>query len=390
MTEGRVEPGFEAVREAFLAAHEGRGGGQLCIYRHGRPVLDVWTAPFAGDSITVLMSCTKGAVAVLVQMLVEAGELDLETPIAAWWPEFAAQGKEGITLTHVLTHSSGLFGWEVDSGMGGREALDWETSTAALAAMRPYWAPGSAYLYHFITYGYLIGEVIRRATGRTVGRQLADRIAGPLGLDLWIGLPASEEPRVVEHVRPAPPVGPDGLSATFAAMGLDTGDRLVKGIVQTMGATEELIDLMMGPAGRAPEVPAGNGVGDARSLARMYAAVIGEVDGVRLLKPETVEAMRRPRTDHLKGPPPLPPLEGDAQRFGLGVELSRRIIPLLGKGSFGHPGAGGRIAFADPESGVAVGYVCDGMLWDGRSADPRWAWMEPLAEAVRQLEGTPA
>jgi CubicO group peptidase (beta-lactamase class C family) len=391
MAGGRVDKGFEAVHQAFLAAHPPEhGGGQLCVYRHGRPVVDVWTGPFAEDSITVLMSCTKGAVAVLVQMLVEGGVLDLDTPIAAWWPEFGAQGKEGITLTHVLTHSSGLFGWEVDSGLGGEAALDWERAISGLAEMRPYWTPGTAYLYHFITYGFLVGEVVRRATGRTLGQQLAERISRPLGLDLWIGLPASEEPRVVPHVRAGPPAGAEGLNATFRAMGLDTEDRLVKGIVQTMTATEELIDLMTGPAGRAAEVPAGNGVGDARSLARMYAAVIGEVDGTRLLRPETVEALRRPRTDHLKGPPPLPGLEGDPQRFGLGVELSRRMIPLLGQGSFGHPGAGGRIAFADPESGVTVGYVCDGMLWDGRSLDPRWAWMEPLAQAVRQLEGTPS
>jgi CubicO group peptidase (beta-lactamase class C family) len=391
MDGGRVEKGFEAVRDAFLAAHPPQvGGGQLCVYRHGRPVVDVWTGSFGEDSLTVLMSCTKGAVAVLVQMLVEAGVLDLDTPIAAWWPEFAAEGKEAITLGHVLTHSSGLFGWEADSGLGGEAALDWEVATSALAAMRPYWAPGTAYLYHFITYGFLIGEVVRRATGRTLGEQLAARIAGPLGLDLWIGLPAGEEPRVVPHVRAAPPAGAEALNATFRAMGLDPEDRLVKGIVQTMGATEQLIDLMTGPAGRAPEVPAGNGVGDARSLARLYAATIGDVDGIRLVRPETVEALRRPRTDHLKGPPPLQSLEGDPQRFGLGVELARKLMPLLGPGSFGHPGAGGRIGFADPESGVSVGYACDGMLWDGRNPDPRWTWMAPLAQAVRQLEGTPS
>jgi CubicO group peptidase (beta-lactamase class C family) len=116
----------------------------------------------------------------------------------------------------------------------------------------------------------------------------------------------------------------------------------------------------------------------------MYAACIGEVDGVRLLKPQTVERLRTPQTDHLKAPPPLPSTpDGDAQRFGLGFELPRRLLPMLGPGSFGHPGAGGRLGFADPESGCAVGYACNGMLWDGRNPDPRWGWMAALDEAVK-------
>jgi CubicO group peptidase (beta-lactamase class C family) len=384
---GTVEAGYEAVRDGFAAAHPPQvGGAQLCVYQHGRVVVDLWTGrdtvrdrAYDGDTLGVLMSCTKGAVAICVHRLIERGELDLTTPVAHWWPAFAANGKEAITLTHLLTHSSGLFGWEVDSGMDGAAALDWERACAALAAMRPYWAPGSAYLYHFITYGFLIGEVVRQATGKTLGRQFAELVAAPLGLELWIGLPARLADRVAPHIRAAPGLGEETLLTGFAAVGLDPTDRLVRGIAQTMAATDQLIDLMNAPFALAAEVPAGNGVGNARAQARMYAACLDEVDGVRLLKPETVEAMRAPRTDHLKGPPPLPPAaDGEAQRFGLGFELPRRLIPLLGPTSFGHPGAGGRLAFADPASGLAVGYACNGMLWDGRHPDPRWAWLEPL------------
>ena len=141
-------------------------------------------------------------------------------------------------------------------------------------------------------------------------------------------------------------------------------------IGETFQATEELIDLLNTTAGRAAEVPAANGVGNARSLARLYAACLGEVDGVRLLKPETLERLRTPQTDHLRGPPPLPPVAEDAQRFGLGFELPRRLLPMLGPGSFGHPGAGGRLGFADPERGCAVGYAGNAMLWDGRNPTP--------------------
>ena len=390
--EQRVERGFEAVRDAFVAAHPAEvGGAQLCVYRHGRPVLDLWTGrdtaadrPYGPETLTVLMSCTKGAVAILAQQMLARGELSLDAPIAEAWPEFAANGKGAITLAHVLTHSSGLFGWDADAGLGGATALDWEAATSALSEMESYWAPGTAYLYHFITYGFLVGEVVRRITGKTLGQHLAERISGPLGLDLWIGLPEAEQGRVAEHVRAAPAVSPEALNATFAAMGVDPGDRLIRGLVATMGATDALIDLMTTPAGRAAEVPAGNGVGDARSLARMYAATFGEVDGVRLLTTDGVEALRTPRTDHLKAPAPFPPApDGEAQRFALGVELPRRLIPLLGDGSYGHPGAGGRLAFAHPESGCAVGYACNGMLWDGRNPDPRWAWLPVLADAVR-------
>ncbi len=379
--EGRCEPGFEAVRDAFFAGHPAEvGGGQLCVYRRGKPVVDLWCGPFGPDSLTVMMSCTKGAVAILVHRLAERGELSLTAPISEVWPEFAAEGKGGVTLAHVLTHSSGLFGWDPDVGTDGATALDWQASVQSLAAMRPYWPPGAAYLYHFISYGFLVGEVVRRATGRTVGERFAEEIAGPLGLDFWIGLPEREDARVVPHVRSSPPFAADVLFATFEAMGLDRDDRLVRGIVATMVATDELIDLMNTRPGRAAEVPAGNGVGSARAMARLYAATIGEVDGVRLLSPVTVEAARTPRTDSLGAPPPMPMIGDDPQRFGLGFELARKTIPMAGRGSFGHPGAGGRIAFADPESGLAVGYACNGMLWDGRNPDPRWGWMTALKD----------
>ncbi|HEX7946792.1 MAG TPA: serine hydrolase domain-containing protein, partial [Phenylobacterium sp.] len=293
---GQVEPGFEAVRDVFLACHPPEvGGAQLCVYRAGRPVFDIWTGrdvvndrPYGPDTLTVLMSCTKAAVAVVVHRLAERGALDLDAPVARWWPEFAANGKGAITVAQLLDHSAGLMGHEPDTGMDGASALAWDRSTRALAAMRPLWAPGTAYMYHFITYGFLLGEVVWRATGRTVGQVFAEEVAGPLGLDFWIGLPDAQQHRVAPHFRPGAAQTEADWRRLFQSMGLDPDDRMLKAIAQTVVATEELIDLMMQPTGRAAEVPAGNGVGDARSLARMYAACIGVVDGVRLLRPETV------------------------------------------------------------------------------------------------------
>lgn len=387
----RVEPGFEAVRDVFLAGHPAEvGGGQLCVYRAGVPVVDIWAGrdpvndrPYDGDTLGVLMSCTKAATAIVVHRLAERGVLDLDAPVARWWPAFAANGKAAITVAQLLAHSAGLMGHEPARGMDGASSLDWDRSTQALAAMRPLWPPGSAYLYHFITYGFLLGEVVRRAAGRTVGQLFAEEIAGPLGLEMWIGLPAAQQARVAPHLPAPTRLSAEGWRAMCKAMGVDPDERLMRAIGETFQATEELIDLLNTPAGRAAEVPAANAVGNARSLARMYAACIGEVDGVRLLRPETVARLRRPQTDHLRGPPPLPPVgDGDAQRFGLGFELPRRLLPMLGPGSFGHPGAGGRLGFADPESGCAVGYVCNGMLWDGRNPDPRWGWMAALNDIV--------
>jgi CubicO group peptidase (beta-lactamase class C family) len=389
-TDGYVAAGFEPVASAFAAAQAADpGGAQLCVYRHGVPVVDVWAGadaahdrPWTGDTLTVVMSCTKGAVAVLAHRLIERGELDLEAPVADYWPEFAQGGKAGVRVSHLLTHSAGLAGFDPEAGIGAAGVLDWQRCVAALAAMEPLWPAGTAHLYHFITWGFLVGELIARAGGRPVNELFADEIARPLALDFWIGLPEAEEPRVAPHFRSSARLTREGLDGTFRAAGIDTSTRLVRVMVEAMVTTEALIDLMTERAGRAAVVPAGNGVASARALARLYAACVGEVDGVRLLSPATVERARRPHTDHLDGPPPFLVRGGAPQRFGLGFELPRPTLPMLGAGSFGHPGAGGRLAFAHPEKGLAVGYACSNLVWDGQNPDPRWGFMAALNAVV--------
>jgi len=385
--EGTVARGFEAVRDAFAEGQAAdRGGAQLCVYRAGSPVVDLWTGhdastgrAYSADTLTVLMSCTKGAVAFCAHLLAERGALDLDARVAAYWPEFATNGKGEVRVWQLLSHTAGLMGFDPDEPVDVDGLCDWDVCTDALARMAPLWPPGTAYLYHFITYGYLVGELVRRVSGKTPGAFFADEMARPLALDFWIGLPHDEERRLAPHFRSTPPLDAAALERTFFNLGFDADHRTVRAVMAAFTSTEALIDNMNRRRWRAAEIPAGNGVGSARALARLYAGCIGEVDGVGLLHRSTLERARVPLTDELRGPTPFDAITGPSpQRFGCGFELPRDPIPMLGEGSFGHPGAGGRLAFAHPELGVAVGYACNNLVWDGNTPDPRWRWSDAL------------
>ena len=390
---GTVEKGFEGVKTAFAEAQQAdEGGAQLCVYRRGKKVVDLWTGrdpvhdrPYTDKTLGVTMSCSKGAVATCAHMLVERGQLDLDAPVTTYWPEFGQAGKQSVPVHLLLSHRAGLSGFEPDSGIGPRDLLDWERCTTTLAAMAPLWEPGSAYMYHAVTYGYLVGEVIRRITGKMPGRFFADEVARPLGLELWIGLPASEEDRVAPHFTSRPALTLAQWKELMAGFGIDVTSRVALTMVHGLIGTDEAIQIMKSREGHAAEIPAGNMIGNAASLARMYAATIGAVDGVRLLKPETVERARQWQTKGLTAPDDFAKLpNADPQRLAYGFELNRGAEPMLGEGSFGHAGAGGRMGFAHPESGVAVGYVCNNMLWDGAAGpDRRWlAWTRALEEML--------
>ncbi|HEY3798072.1 MAG TPA: serine hydrolase domain-containing protein [Caulobacteraceae bacterium] len=389
---GYTARGFEGVRDAFAAAQSAdEGGGQLCIYRHGEKVVDLWAGrdkindrPYGQDIITIIMSCTKGATATVVHRLAERGLIDYEAPVADYWPEFAAGGKADARIWHLLSHSVGLPGIDPADGLVAHDLMYAERHVPQLAAMAPVWTPGASCHYHPITYGSLLGEVVRRVTGKRVSQVFAEEIAGPLGLDFWIGnLPESEEPRVAPHFSTGPELTGEMIEAMLTAVGIDVSTRLAQVVVGSFKHTGQLIVDMNNREGRMAEVPAGNGVADAASLARMYAAIIGEVDGVRLLKPETVEAARTLRTGAMQPAGDLGKLPlGPPTEYGLGFEFAKAPLPMLGPGSFGHAGAGGRIGFAHPESGVAAAYVANTMLTVPAGPDPRWSWMGELAQAV--------
>jgi CubicO group peptidase (beta-lactamase class C family) len=391
--EGSVAPGFEAVRDAFAQGQaKDEGGAQLCVYRHGTKVIDLWTGidkvnnrPFTADTITILMSCTKAVTAVCVHMLAQRRLIDYDAPVARYWPEFAAKGKAAITVRDILAHRAGLMGFDEETGIYGRDLFDWNRCTAALANMEPWWKPGSAYFYHALTFGYLAGEIVRRVSGKTVGEFVAAEIAGPLKIDLWIGLPPEQEYRVAPHIIPAAQPSEEQCRALFSSLGLDMSSRPVRSVFYMITTSAEGLSIINTREAHAAELPFGNGIANARALAKMYAACIGEIDGVRLLTRDTMERARESQIEGLTAPTALMPLAGQGpQRFGLGFELPRAIEPMLGAGSFGHAGAGGRMAFAHPESGTAVAYVCNSMLWDGVSGpDRRWLdWTKALRDAI--------
>jgi CubicO group peptidase (beta-lactamase class C family) len=391
---GTVDKGFEAVRDAFAEAQEkDPGGAQLCVYRKGTKVVDLWCGrdkindrPFTADTLSILMSCTKGLTATVALMLVERGLLDVDAPVTRYWPEFGKHGKAEMPVRYLLSHQAGLMSFTPESGVGLKELLDWNRCTAALAEMEPLWKPGTAYMYHAITYGYLVGEVIRRVVGKSVGRFFAEEIAAPLKLDLWIGLPEREEPRVAPQFNTGPEVTREQMEAAASAFGIDLNTRLMKTITHTIVSADELNLALDNRAGHAAEIPAGNGIGNARSLAKMYSATIGEVDGVRVLKRETIVRAWQPQIDGLSMPEPFSKLPAlHPMRFGFGYELNRTGVPMLGDVSFGHSGAGGRLGFAHPQSGIAVGYVCNNMAWDYmRGPDDRWV---PWTKALRESAG---
>jgi len=391
---GTTARGFERLREAFAEGQKhDNGGAQLCVYRHGKKVADLWGGedkvagrPYTDKTITVCFSVSKGATATMAHMLAERGALDFEAPVAKYWPEFAANGKAKITVADVMAHRSGLNAFDPDDDITIKDMNDWSRITDALAKMAPLWEPGSATSYHALTYGFIVGEVIRRITGKTPGTFFADEITGPLGLDLWIGLPEREEPRVAHHYSEAAGLNLEQMKGLLGMLGINTTTRSARAMLkgaQDIGGGMAFINSR---AGHAAEIPAGNMIGNAASLAKMYAATIGEVDGVRLLNAETVKRAMKVQTaglvapgDFVKLPSPSPHV------YGLGYQLTRMAAPMLGEGSFGHDGAGGRIGFAHPESGIAVGYVCNNMLWDGQTGpDARWVpWTKALMDIAK-------
>ncbi|MFF1921219.1 serine hydrolase domain-containing protein [Streptomyces sp. NPDC058221] len=396
---GRVAPGWEAVRDAFAEGQaDDPGAAQLAVHHHGQLVVDLAAAgrrpaegaPFGPESVGVLMSATKGLVAVCAHLLSQRGVLDLDAPVARYWPEFGVAGKSGTTVADLLTHRAGLPAFSSGGvGVGLPGLYDWDARVAALAAMRPVWEPGSAYLYHALTFGHLVGEVVRRAAGMSVGAFFAAEVAGPLGLDLWIGLPPEEEHRFVPQfsVRPAP--SPAQIAGFIEGLGLSPDDGLHAALRASAAELAAVTDGLTTCRGRSAELPGAGGIGNARSLSRLYAALTGPVDGERLLSPLTVDRARAPRNDDVAPPPPLDGGDGSGRtRFGLGFELPRPGLPMLGEGSFGHAGAGGRLGMARPESGLAVGYVCTAMSWEPAAGpDLRWTGWTDAVRAAAQAQG---
>ncbi|MFF3871697.1 serine hydrolase domain-containing protein [Streptomyces sp. NPDC001978] len=378
---GTVAGGFEPVREAFVRNFEllGDRGAAVAVYRDGHKVVDLWggtkdidgTAPWEQGTAQIVRSATKGVAAAVLLLLHQRGELDLDAPVGAYWPEFKAAGKERTLVRHLLAHRAGVP--VLDQPLTPEEAADPDLGAAAAAAQAPVWEPGTDHGYHAQTYSWLTGELVRRVTGRPVGEWIAAEIARPVGADLWLGLPESEHARV-GRVGPAEVPEAEGALKTRPKRSVAEAYADPESLTRRAFAAITPLPDENSRAYRAAALPASNGIATADGLARFYAALIGKVDGgQRLFTPETV---RLARAEQSAGPDRVLVV---GTRFGLGYMLHGTASPLLSPGSFGHPGRGGTLALADPDSGIAFGYVTNGFR-QSLMADPR---AQALVRAVR-------
>ncbi len=388
MTEvhGQVAPGFERIKDAFARnfAEHADVGAAFSVYHRGEQVVDLWGGladaetqrPWTEDSLQLIFSSTKGAAAVCANLLAQRDQLDMDAPVTRYWPEFGAAGKENISVRQVISHQAGL-PWIPPLTLA--ESYSWEAPVKALAAQPPAWAPGTAHGYHPGTIGWLVGELVRRISGKTLGTFFADEVAGPLGLEFWIGLPESEEPRTttVQAVDPRfdPMADPDTMTEAqrnMIAAAQDPDSLLTRSMSVLPPETDP-----NSRAFHAHEQPAGSGITNASSLARMYASLIGNgVDGVRILNDETIAKATTEQASGLDRVVAIP------TRFGLGFQLNFPVAPgfsdfdslngaLGNEGAFGHSGAGGSLGFADPTADFAFGYVMNQMHVVAGGDDPR-------------------
>ena len=360
---GTCDPRFDAVRQQFERnlAERGEVGASVHVLVDGEPVVDLWggsadaggTVPWSEDTLVVVYSCTKGATALSAHLLVDRGRLDLDAPVAEYWPEFASNGKEAVTVGMMLNHSAGVPAFR--ERLPEKACCDWDLMVERLAAEAPWWEPGTRNGYHMLTFGWTVGELVRRVSGRSLGTFFAEEIAGPLGADFFIGLPDEHAGRVAPLIQPRP--DRDDLSR-FTRVLLDDPESLQrKAWLNTGGFDPADPDVL-----RA-EIGGGGGVAGARGLARMYAPLAAGGGG--LVSAEAVSRMSE--VSVATGVDATLLL---ATRFGLGFmkSMDNRRRPrgeqdsaVLSSSAFGHVGAGGSIGFADPACGLSFGYAMNAM-----------------------------
>lgn len=362
---GTVDPRFEPVRDAFRGNFAGRGelGAAVTVIVDGRTVVDLWGGvadratgrPWTPETMAIIFSCTKAATALCAHMLVARGRLDLEAPVARYWPEFAAADKGQIPVRMLLNHQAGLPA--IDQPLPPETIFNWAGMTAALAAQAPHWAPGSAHGYHAMTFGWLVGEVVRRISGQSVGTFFHQEVAGPLALDFWIGLPAALEPRVATERMP-PPL-PE-VTPLMAAL-LDRTSLTSKTFMNPPG-------LMMpgqvnSRAVHAAEIPAANGIATARGLAGMYAPLAcgGGLGGVELVDRTVLRSMSAVESEGEDRVLLLPTRFASGFMKTIDNRPGDSIIMGPNPEAFGHGGAGGSVGMADPVARVAIGYAMNQM-----------------------------
>ena len=359
--QGTWDKKFEGVATTLSKSLDDGGdlGASVAVMVGGDPVVDIWggfidegkTAPWEQDTIVNVWSTTKTMTFLCALMLADRGQLDFHAPVAEYWPEFAAAGKQGVEVRHLMAHTAGLPSWT--EHLETEELADWERCTSLLAAQEPWWEPGTASGYHAVTQGFLIGEVVRRITGVSIGSWFADEVAGPLGADFHIGLPAAEDHRVAP-VIPPPPVDLEAMSPSDIAL------RTLSNPV--LDATWTYNEWW-----RRAEIPAANGQGNARSVATVQSIIAGrgEARGVRLLSEKGCDTIFEEQADGKDLVLGLP------MRFGMGYGLSSETMPLGPRTCF-WGGYGGSLIIMDQEAGITVAYMMNrmesGLVGDSRGA----------------------
>jgi CubicO group peptidase (beta-lactamase class C family) len=374
---GSCHPRFAVMRDV-LAGHLESGadvGASVAVVLEGDLVVDLWggfadearTRPWTEDTITNVWSSTKTMTALCALVLADRGQLDLDAPVATYWPEFAAAGKEGVLVRHLLAHTAGLP--SLDEPVTVSDWCDWEKITSLLAAQAPWWEPGTASGYHAVTQGHLVGEVVRRVTGRTLGTFFAEEIAGPLGADFHIGLAAEHDPRVSNVIPPVEAV----------AVGLEPGSVAAR----AFGNLALTADVAWTEAWRRAEIPAANGHGNARSVALIQAVVSngGAAGGVRLLSPQTLDRIfeTQARGTDLVLQVPL--------HMGIGFGLNGDETPLSpNPRTCFWGGWGGSLVVNDLDARMTVAYMMnrmgEGTLGDDRAVSFLGAAYAALATAA--------
>jgi CubicO group peptidase (beta-lactamase class C family) len=375
---GFCDPRFEAVRDEFERNFRERGelGASVSVTFEGETVVDLWggiaraetNAAWQRDTISVVWSCTKGATALCAHILAARGLLDLDAPVAKYWPEFGQAGKQDITVAMLLNHQAGVPAVRTPLSPGA--FADWEVMVDALAKEEPFWKPGLMHGYHAFTFGWLVGEVVRRVSGKSLGTFFREEVAGPLGLDFWIGLPPEHEDRTARMIMPPQETDPNAVVSPFFLAMADPNSVQTLLFFNTGGyVMPDATGLFSfdNPTHHAAEIGGAGGITNARGLAGMYAPLAngGSLGGVRLVDENVLYRMGAVSSAGVNATLLLP------TRFSLGYfkAVDNRRVPYAGSGdsaiiseaAFGHPGFGGSVGFADPEARMSFGYTMNRM-----------------------------
>jgi len=387
-TDGWTSSGFQSVRAAFDEVDFGAGGGAFAAYVDGRCVVDLWGGnkradrPWKQDTLSTLFSASKPLVILCAQVLYDRGELDLNAPVIEYWPEFGQAGKERTLVRHILTHSSGVVALDDPESflkLDGTGFDNYDEIARQLAVAAPAWEPGTKSGYHGLTFGWLVGEVVRRVSGVTPGEFFRTEIAAPWALDLWVGAPENIHPRIADLHAPSM----DGLTPDDMALGMAMGEvqadpasimhraALPLGGQYLLGNATQFFGSRMG---RLAENASAGAVGSAHSLAKLYAALAtgGQIDDVRLVSQETIDTFA---TEQSHRPAALLPdtfevrlpsgsvARSPMERWGLGYQLRTAATPIIpyclgpNEGTFGHTGMGGQFSLADPAVRLGIGFI---------------------------------